>query len=136
MKSQKLSWNCINCESANDMSSVYCEVCGYERYFSISEVNEMLEFQQESPTDAKKTQTNLKRASTENKKLRDKNKELVDEMQELRDFYNNYSDDAARMKTQTQTLQKMNLRLKIWLMISGFVILFLILLKVTIQIGV
>ena len=130
-----LSWNCINCESANDYNHTKCEVCGYDRYYSIQEVNDLLKSQQESPTDIKKIQTNYKRVNTVNKKIRQENKELLQKMDELQDFHDNYSDDMQLLEDNVQELRKSNLRLKIWLTISGIIILFFILAKVSVTIN-
>ena len=129
-----MAWNCINCESANDFSRNSCEVCGYERYYSITEVNQLLEYQQESPSDVKKVEANYKRANTNNKKLRQENKELNSQMQELQDFYDNYNDEMKAMESEVNFFRKTNLRLKIWLTVAIFVILFLIFAKVSVLI--
>ncbi len=130
-----MAWNCINCESANDYSRTTCEVCGYERYFSISEVNQMIEQEQEAPTEIKKVQANFKRASTTNKKLRKENKDLIEKMEELQDFHDHYGEDMRQMEATVQNLKKNNLRLRIWLTVAALVVLFFILAKVSVQIS-
>lgn len=130
-----MTWNCINCESANDFHHTHCEVCGYERYYSIREVNELIESQQKSPTEIKKIQTSYKRINTVNKKIRQENKELMEKLDELQDFYDNYSNDMNALEESIQFLRKSNLRLKIWLTISGIIILFFVLARVSVQIN-
>jgi DNA-binding transcriptional MerR regulator len=130
-----VAWNCINCESANDYSRTACEVCGYERYFSVSEVNELLQTQQDSPDEFKKIQTNFKRASTDNKKLRQEKKDLVKKMQDLQHFYDNHAALTQQLEEAVNQYQKMNLRLKIWLAMGAIALLFFILAKVSISIS-
>lgn len=128
-----MSWNCINCESANEDTEVNCEVCGCERYFSANEVNEFFESMQASPTDYKKVEANFKRASTINKKLRKENKALIEEMDELQTFYDTHSEQVQQLEQDVQQLKKQNLRLKIYLGFAGLGILFFILTKVSIS---
>lgn len=128
-----MGWNCINCESANDDSVTECLVCGYERYFSVTEVNEFFEQMKASPTEIKKIETNFKRASTTNKKLRKENKELLKEMEELQDFHDNYNHNVQNMEEQLQRVRKSNLQLKILLVISTLIILFFFFVKVDID---
>jgi DNA-binding transcriptional MerR regulator len=130
-----VAWNCINCEAANDYSRTSCEVCGYERYFSVSEVNELLQTQQDSPDEFKKIQTNFKRASTDNKKLRQEKKDLIKKMQDLQHFYDTHATHTQEMEDEVIQYQKMNLKLKIWLAIGAIVLLFFVLAKVSISIS-
>jgi peptidoglycan hydrolase CwlO-like protein len=130
-----MSWNCINCESANDLNTVYCEVCGYERYFSIGEVNELLENQQATPSDIKKVEANFKRTSTANKKLRQENKELIQKMTSLQEFYDHHESNIKAFQNEIAQLKKWRLNLKIWLTIAGFLILFFLLARVSIVIS-
>lgn len=130
-----MSWNCINCEAANDHHTTHCEVCGYERYYSISEVNNLLQSQQERPSDTKKREANYKRATTNNKKLRKENKELIEKMEELEDFHENYSQDMKVLESNVFSLKKINLQLKIWLAIALLTILFFVLAKVSVHIS-
>jgi predicted nuclease with TOPRIM domain len=130
-----LAWNCINCESANDYSRTTCEVCGYERYFSVSEVNQLLQTQVESPDEFKKIQSSFKRASTDNKKLRQENKDLSQKMKDLQKFYDSHHLNQQELEVANTQLRQMNLKLKIWLTIGVLVLLFFILAKVNIQIS-
>ncbi|MEO1653443.1 MAG: hypothetical protein AAFU64_07865 [Bacteroidota bacterium] len=129
-----MTWNCINCESANDLNTNTCEVCGYERYFSISEVNELLDQQKIAPTEIKKIQSNYKRINTINKKLRQENKDMVDKMEDLQEFHDQYSDQMEMLKNQVKIFAQGNLRLKIWLAVSVLALLFFILAKVQISV--
>lgn len=129
-----MAWNCINCESANDYDRSVCEVCGYERYFSISEVQDILQSQAEDPSEVKKLQASNKRAATVNKKLRKENKDLQGQMEALQEFYNTYHDNVNTLEEDNYLLRKSNLRLKIWLAIAGVVTLFFALARVSIQV--
>lgn len=129
-----MTWNCINCESANDLHTNTCVVCGYERYFSISEVNDLLDQQKIAPTEIKKIQANYKRINTINKKLRQENKDMIGKMEELQDFHDQYSDQVESLRNQVRIFSQSNLRLKIWLLISALALLFFILAKVKVSI--
>lgn len=129
-----MAWNCINCESANDYDRDVCDVCGYERYFSISEVRDILEHQQGEPSELKKLQANNKRATTVNKKLRKENKELQEQMEALQEFYNNYKDNVNTLEEENHLVRRSNLRLKIWLFIAALVVIFFTLARVSVQI--
>ena len=130
-----MAWTCINCEASNDYSASVCEVCGIERYFSISEVNDLLKMQELEPSEIKKIQTNFKRASTENKNLRQKNKELNQRMNELETFYDQHKPEMKRLQDQVTHLHQWNLRWKTAVAVSGLAILFLILAKITVSIS-
>jgi DNA-binding transcriptional MerR regulator len=129
-----MAWNCINCESANDFNVTICDVCGTERYFSISEVNELLRMQDLSPTEIKKIQTNFKKTSTENKKLRQNNKELAQKMQDLQNFYDTHATQVETLTEHVQFLQKTNFRWRTALVITGLIALFFVLARVTVHI--
>lgn len=130
-----MTWNCINCEAANDYSRTSCEVCAYERYFSIREVNDLIKSQGDEPGDFKKIQSNYKRINTVNKKIRQENKELMDKLAELQEFHDHYSHDMKTLQENLLALQKSNLRLKIWLTVAGLVVLFFVLAKVTVHVN-
>lgn len=130
-----MTWNCINCEAANDYSHTRCEVCGYERYFSISEVNELIKSQEEDPSDVKKIQSSYKRINTVNKKIRQENKELMDKLDELQEFHDTYGGEMKALEDSVVNLRKSNLRLKIWLTVAGLLVLFLVLARVTVQVN-
>jgi uncharacterized protein YlxW (UPF0749 family) len=129
-----MAWTCINCEASNDYNASTCEVCGMERYFSISEVNDLLKMQELEPSELKKIQTNFKRASTENKNLRQKNKELAQRMTDLENFQVKFKPEVQRLEKQVEHLHLWNKRWKITVVVGGIVILFFILAKITVTI--
>jgi regulator of replication initiation timing len=129
-----MAWTCINCEASNDYNASTCEVCGMERYFSISEVNDLLKMQELEPNDIKKIQTNFKRASTENKNLRQKNKELSQRMSDLESFQTKHKPEMQRLEKQVEHLHLWNKRWKIAIVVSGIAILFFLLAKITVTI--
>jgi|GEM_PF-3493511 len=130
-----MAWTCINCEASNDYSASVCEVCGIERYFSISEVNDLLKGQELEPNEIKKIQTSFKRASTENKNLRQKNKELAQRMSDLTSFQDTYKPEMKRLQAQVTHLHQWNKRWKMTIVFSGVAILFLLLAKITISVS-
>jgi DNA repair exonuclease SbcCD ATPase subunit len=127
-----MAWNCINCETNNDYNNSTCEVCATERYFSISEVNDLLKIQELEPTEVKKIQTNFKRASTENKNLRQKNKEISQHLKDLEQFKEKHKPEMAKMEAQIAHLHQWNVRWKVSVIIGAVAILFLLLFKVSI----
>ncbi|GAB4395195.1 MAG: hypothetical protein OHK0053_00850 [Microscillaceae bacterium] len=128
-----MAWNCINCESANDYQSVHCEVCGYERYFSIREVNALLAEQAEEPSDVKKVQASYKRVNTVNKKLRQDNKELQDKISDLQRFYDRYAHEVDRREQALRQIRAQNRRLGIGMVISGLLVLLFLLARVKVE---
>ena len=134
-----MRWTCLNCESVNDHEGNICEVCGYERYFSIDEVKDLLKdnnlgkevlMSEEQEKDLKKLQANLKRASTVNKKLRQENKKMTRQLKELEPAQSK----LHLMQAQIFSLKKMNLRLKIWFAFSFVLILVLMMIKMKLSI--
>ncbi len=130
-----MAWTCINCEASNDYSASVCEVCGIERYFSISEVNDLLKTQELEPSEIKKIQTSFKRASTENKNLRQKNKEMGQRMSDLELFHDKHKPEIKRLQVQVAHLHQWNLRWKTVIVLSGITILFFVLAKITVTIS-
>jgi DNA repair exonuclease SbcCD ATPase subunit len=129
-----MAWTCINCEASNDYHASTCEVCGMERYFSISEVNDLLKMQELDPSELKKIQTNFKRASTENKNLRQKNKELAQHIHDLEQFKEKHNPKIQQLEKQIKHLHQWNVRWKTAIALSGIAILFFVLAKITITI--
>ncbi len=134
-----MRWTCLNCESVNDHEGNICEVCGYERYFSVDEVKDLLKdnnlgkevlMSEEQEKDLKKLQANLKRASTVNKKLRQENKKMTRQLKELEPAQSK----LHLMQAQIFSLKKMNLRLKIWFAFSFVLILVLMMIKMKLSI--
>ncbi|HAS42355.1 MAG TPA: hypothetical protein DCS93_17895 [Microscillaceae bacterium] len=134
-----MRWTCLNCESVNDHEGNICEVCGYERYFSIDEVKDILKdnsrgkdilINEDQEKDLKKLQANLKRASTVNKKLRQENKKMTHQLKELEPAQSK----LHLMQAQIFSLKKMNLRLKIWFAFSFVLILVLLMIKMKLSI--
>lgn len=134
-----MRWTCLNCESVNDHEGNICEVCGYERYFSVDEVKDILKdnskgkellVSEDQEKDLKKLQSNLKRASTVNKKLRQENKTLTRQLKELEPAQSKLN----LMNQHIVSLRKMNLRLKIWFAFSFVLILVLLMIKMKISI--
>lgn len=133
-----MRWTCLNCESVNNHEGSMCEVCGYERYFSIDEVKDILKenggkelkLDESQDKDFKKLQANLKRASTVNKKLRKENKELNRQVKDMEPAQSKYN----LLQDQLYTLKKMNLRLKIWFAFSFVLLLVLLMVKMKISI--
>ena len=134
-----MRWTCLNCESVNDHEGNICEVCGYERYFSVDEVKDILKdnsmgkdilINEDQEKDLKKLQANLKRASTVNKKLRQENKKMTQQLKELEPAQSK----LHLMQAQIFSLKKMNLRLKIWFAFSFVLILVLLMIKMKLSI--
>ena len=105
-----------------------------ERYFSISEVNDLLKMQELEPTEIKKIQTSFKRASTENKNLRQKNKELAQHIHDLESFKEKHKPTMQQFENQVKHLHQWNVRWKTAVAVSGIVILFFLLAKITVTI--
>lgn len=135
-----MRWTCLNCESVNNHEGSMCEVCGYERYFSIDEVKDILKdntgkdlpVNETQEKDLKKLQANLKRANTVNKKLRQENKTLTRQLKELEPAQSKLN----LIQEQVYTLRKMNLRLKIWFAFSFILLLVLFIVKMKISIEI
>lgn len=130
-----MSWNCINCEAANDYHHNRCEVCGYERYFSVSEVNVLLQEQEGEPTELKKLQASYKRSNTINKRLRDENKEMQSQLADLQKFKDTFEHELKSRQEELLRLRKRVFYFKISLVMSFLVFLFLALTKVTVIIN-
>lgn len=128
-----MSWTCINCEATNDYGATNCVVCGYERYFSISEVNQLLEKQGGQPLDDKKMQRSIKRASADNKKLRQDNKNLIYKIHQLQEFYEKYHPQQQELERRSEQLLKTNTQLKIWLAILLLALFFFLFAKTSVQ---
>lgn len=135
-----MRWTCLNCESVNNHEGSMCEVCGYERYFSIDEVKDILKdntgkdlpVNETQEKDLKKLQANLKRANTVNKKLRQENKTLTRQLKELEPAQSKLN----LIQEQVYTLRKMNLRLKIWFVFSFILLLVLLMVKMKVSIEI
>ncbi|WP_299453124.1 hypothetical protein [uncultured Microscilla sp.] len=114
-----------------------CEVCGYERYFSIDEVKDILKenggsdliINENQEKDFKKLQANLKRASTVNKKLRKENKDLTRQVKDMEPAQSKLN----LLQEQLYSIKRMNLRLKIWFAFSFIFILVLLMVKLKIS---
>lgn len=132
-----MRWTCLNCESVNNHDGSMCEVCGYERYFSIDEVKDILKenggaelaINENQEKDFKKLQANLKRASTVNKKLRKENKELSRQVKDMEPAQSKLN----LLQEQLYSVKRMNLRLKIWFAFSFIFILVLLMVKLKIS---
>ncbi len=132
-----MRWTCLNCESVNSHEGSMCEVCGYERYFSIDEVKDILKenggsdliINENQEKDFKKLQANLKRASTVNKKLRKENKDLTRQVKDMEPAQSKLN----LLQEQLYSIKRMNLRLKIWFAFSFIFILVLLMVKLKIS---
>ncbi len=129
-----MSWNCINCEAANDYHHNRCDVCGYERYFSVSEVNMLLQKKDEDPSELKKLKTTYKRNNTITKKLREENREIQTQMADLQKFKDTFDHELTNKQSQIIRLKNKGFYYKLSLVGAFFVILFLILTQVNIEI--
>lgn len=132
-----MRWTCLNCESVNNHDGSMCEVCSYERYFSIDEVKDILKenggsdlvINESQEKDFKKLQANLKRASTVNKKLRKENKDLARQVKDMEPAQSKLN----LLQEQLYSVKRMNLRLKIWFAFSFIFILVLLMVKLKIS---
>lgn len=129
-----LSWNCINCEAANDYHHNRCEVCGYERYFSVSEVNMLLQKKDEDPSELKKLKTTYKRNNTITKKLREENREIQSQVTDLQKFKDTFDYEVISKQKEIVRLKNKGFYYKLSLVIAFFIILFLVLTQVNIEI--
>ncbi|MFN3316768.1 MAG: hypothetical protein ACK40K_08150 [Raineya sp.] len=79
-----MSWLCLNCETVNFDAENKCIVCNEERYYSSSEVKQLLENHPETKAlreQVKKLNTQNKWLQTRNKNLTQENKQLQSELQ-------------------------------------------------------
>lgn len=129
-----MSWNCINCEAANDYHHNRCEVCGYERYFSVSEVNMLLQKKDEDPSELKKLKTTYKRNNTITKKLREENREIQSQVTDLQKFKDTFDYEVISKQKEIVRLKNKGFYYKSSLVIAFFIILFLVLTQVNIEI--
>lgn len=129
-----MSWNCINCEAANDYHHNRCEVCGYERYFSVSEVNMLLQKKDEDPSELKKLKTTYKRNNTITKKLREENREIQSQVTDLQKFKDTFDYEVISKQKEIVRLKNKGFYYKLSLVIAFFIILFLVLTQVNIEI--
>lgn len=129
-----MSWNCINCEAANDYHHNRCEVCGYERYFSVSEVNMLLQKKDEDPSELKKLKTTYKRNNTITKKLREENREIQSQITDLQKFKDTFDYEVISKQKEIVRLKNKGFYYKLSLVIAFFIILFLVLTQVNIEI--
>lgn len=74
-----MSWLCLNCETVNFDAEPKCIVCGEERYYSSSEVRQLLENHPET----KSLREQNKKLTTQNKWLQTRNKNLTQENKQL-----------------------------------------------------
>lgn len=74
-----MSWLCLNCETVNFDAEPKCIVCGEERYYSASEVRQLLENHPET----KSLREQNKKLNTQNKWLQTRNKNLTQENKQL-----------------------------------------------------
>ncbi|MCS6796319.1 MAG: zinc finger protein [Raineya sp.] len=101
-----MSWLCISCETVNYEDSRECIVCGTERYYSLSEVKNLLE----NHPEIKPLQEQIKKLSQQNKWLQTRNKNLTQENKALKAnlerLENQITEKIAGVSTQNKPLQE------------------------------
>ena len=95
-----MSWLCLNCETVNFDAENKCIVCGEERYYSTSEVKQLLENHPET----KALREQAKKLSTQNKWLQTRNKNLTQENKQLQADLEYQSLNTQKKQNNTENI--------------------------------
>ncbi|GAB4134244.1 MAG: hypothetical protein OHK0045_23290 [Raineya sp.] len=101
-----MSWLCLNCETVNFDAENRCIVCGEERYYSASEVKQLLENHPET----KSLREQVKKISTQNKWLQTRNKNLTQENKNLQNDVAKLLNNRKEEQTHQESLSEKDIQ--------------------------
>ncbi|MCS6820382.1 MAG: hypothetical protein NZ551_00775 [Microscillaceae bacterium] len=132
-----MAWICLNCETHNPETEHVCQVCSFERLFTLAEVQYLLEHQKGTPSELeqelKKITANYKRSQTNQKKLAEERKYLQEQVNILEEQKKILAEQISTLQKKLHKSQQNNFKNKILLLFLATLTLLLMLTRVAIS---